>query len=239
MIALFRSELLKLRTTRTAVVLALGLYAISVIAVVANMITSDSLDRSVQADLPGAAGFAVLFAILFGILVMTGEYRHGTATPTFLATPRRERVLIAKTFAAAVGGLTLALSALVLVYAVALPWLLVTGDSILLFERDPLRGALGLLVASAIWGALGVGVGAVVRSQVGAMIGVLVWFLILEPLVGHLSSRVSPYLPGAALGAIFEGSEDLSSLAGAAVSLGYAAAFCAAGTILTVRRDIT
>lgn len=239
MIALFRSEFLKLRTTRTAVVLALGLYAITAIAIVASLIVNDSLDRSVQRDLPAAAGFAVLFAILFGILVMTGEYRHGTATPTFLATPRRERVLIAKTLAAAAGGLTLAFSALVLVYAVAIPWLLVTGDSVLLFERDPMRGALGLLAASAIWGALGVGVGAVVRSQVGAMIGVLVWFLILEPLVGHLSSRFAPYLPGAALGAIFEASDDLSSWAGAAVSLGYAAAFCLAGTLLTVRRDIT
>ena len=135
--------------------------------------------------------------------------------------------------------MTLALSALVLVYVVAVPWLLVTGESVLLFEREPLRGALGLIAASAIWGALGVGVGAVVRSQVGAMIGTLVWFLIAEPLVGHLLSGVSPYLPGAALGAIFEGSEDLSSLAGAAVSVGYAAVFCLAGTILTVRRDIT
>ena len=239
MIAVFRSELLKLRTTRTAVVLALGLYAISLIAIVASLVTSDSLDASVQADLPSSAGFAVLFAILFGILVMTGEYRHGTATPTFLATPRRERVLIAKACAAAVGGLTLALSALVLVYVVAVPWLLVTGESVLLFEREPLRGALGLIVACAIWGALGVGVGAVVRSQVGAMIGALVWFLIAEPLVGHLLSGVAPYLPGAALGAIFEASEDLSSWAGAAVSLGYAAAFCLVGTILTVRRDIT
>jgi ABC-type transport system involved in multi-copper enzyme maturation permease subunit len=237
--ALFRSELLKLRTTRTAVVLALGLYAIALIAAVGSLIVNDSLDRSVQADLPGAAAFAVLFSILFGILVMTGEYRHGTATPTFLATPRRERVLAAKAVAAAVGGLTLALSALVLVYAVAIPWLLVTGHSVLLFEREPLRGALGLVAAAAIWGALGVGVGAVVRSQVGAMIGALVWFLILEPLVGHLVSSVAPYLPGAALGAIFEGSEELSSWAGAAVSLGYAAAFCLAGTVLTVRRDIT
>ncbi|HUQ22252.1 MAG TPA: hypothetical protein VM049_04490 [Gaiellaceae bacterium] len=239
MTALFRSELLKLRTTRTAVVLALGLYLITGIAVVAALVVNDSLDRSVQRDLPGSAGFAVLFSILFGILVMTGEYRHGTATPTFLATPQRERVLIAKALAALVGGLTLALSSLMLVYAVAVPWLLATGNSVLLFERDALRDPLGLVVACAIWGALGVGIGAVVRSQVGAMIGVLVWFLILEPLVGHVLSGVAPYLPGAGLEAIFSDSDDLSAWAGAAVSLGYAAAFCAVGTVLTARRDIT
>lgn len=238
MSALFRSELLKLWTTRTAVVLALGLLAITAVAVVGALVLSDSLDAATQGDLPAAASFAVLFAILFGILVMTGEYRHGTATPTFLVTPVRERVIAAKAVAATVGGFVLALGALVLVYAVSAPWLLATGEELHLFDSDPLRAAVGLLAGSAIWGALGVGVGAVVRSQVGAMIGALVWFLILEQLVGTLVSGVAPYLPGAALGAIFEGSEDLSSWAGVAVSLGYAAAFCLAGALLTARRDI-
>ena len=84
MIALFRSELLKLRTTRTAVVLALGLYAISVIAVVASLV-DERLARPVRAGRSArvSAEFAVLFAILFGILVMTGEYRHGTARRRF------------------------------------------------------------------------------------------------------------------------------------------------------------
>ena len=239
MIALFRSEFLKLRTTRTAVVLALGLLAISAVAIVAVLIVSEALDASVQGDISGAAGFSVLFAILFGILVMTGEFRHGTATPTFLATPQRERVVIAKALAALAGGFALALMALVVVYLIAVTWLLVTGESILLFDEDALRSVAGLLAASAIWGALGVGVGAVVRSQVGAMIGALVYFLILEGLIGALLSDISPYLPGAALEAIFEGSDELSSWAAAALSLGYAAAFCIAGAFVTARRDVS
>lgn len=239
MTALFRSELLKLRTTRTAVVLAAGLFAITTIAVVAALVLTDELDATNQADLPAAASFALLFSILFGILVMTGEFRHGTATPTFLVSPKRERVLAAKTLAAVAGGIVLALVSLVIVYAISAPWLLAGGHDIHLFERDPLQTSLALTGAAAIWSALGVGVGAVVRSQVGAIVGALVWFLILEGLVGAIWDDVAPYLPGAAIGAVFEATDELSSWAGAAVSAGYALAFCLAGTLLVSRRDLT
>jgi len=237
-IDLFRSELLKLRTTRTAVALALALLVITTMAVVGPLLLSDAENASLQRDLPVAATFAVLFSLLFGTLVMTGEFRHGTATPTFLVAPKRERVLYAKALAAAAGGLALALAALVLVYAVAIPWLLIGGHEIFLFDEGPVRASLATVSAAAIWGALGVGLGAVVRSQVAAIVGALVWFLILEGLVGAIWDDAAPYLPGAAIGALSGGSADLSSSAGAAVSLAYATAFCLAGILLTARRDI-
>jgi len=238
-IALFRSEFLKLRTTRTAVVLALALLVVTAMAIVGPLVLADSLDASLQQDLITAATFAVLFSLLFGTLVMTGDFRHGTATPTFLVTPKREHVLYAKILAAAAGGLVLSVAALVLVYAVAIPWLLIGGHEIYLFQEGPVRAALATAAAAALWGALGVGLGALVRSQVGAIVGALVWFLILEGLVGALWDDAAPYLPGAAIGALAGDSSDLSSAAGAAVSLAYAAAFCLAGTLLTARRDVT
>lgn len=239
MSALFRSELLKLSTTRTAVALAAGLGAITLAATVGALLLTDGLDRDFQVGLPAAASFSILFSILFGILVMTGEFRHGTATPTFLAAPRRERVLAAKAMAAVVGGALLAIAALVLVVVVAVPWLLVSGESLHVFDAEGLRTALALLVACAIWGALGVGVGAIVRSQVGAIVGALVWFLILEGLLGSIWGDAAPYLPGAAVGAVFDATAELSSLAAAALSAGYALAFVAAGTVLVSTRDVT
>lgn len=240
MTGLLQSELLKLRTTRTAVVLALGLLAITAAGTVGVLLLSDESPLDLQDGLPSAAAFATLFALLFGILVMTGEFRHGTATPTFLASPRRERVLVAKVLAATLGGLALALAASALVYLVAIPWLVVQGDAIRLFGSEPLGTVAAIVAGAAIWGALGVGLGAIVRSQVGAMIGGLVWLLIVESIVGGLLPGAAPYLPGRALGAIFDDpGEGLSVWGGVAVSLGYAAAFCVAGTLLTARRDIT
>lgn len=239
MSALFRSEFLKLRTTRTAVVLASGLFAITAVAVAAVLVFTADFTVSDQADLPATASFALLFSILFGILVMTGEFRHGTATPTFLASPKREQVLAAKTLAAVVGGMVLALVSLAIVYVFSVAWLVASGHELHLFDRDPLRTSLALTAAAAIWGALGVGIGAVVRSQVGAIVGALVWFLIVEGLVGVIWDDVGPYLPGAAIGAVFDATDELSSWGGAAVSTGYALAFCLAGTLLVSRRDIT
>lgn len=240
MTGLLQSELLKLRTTRTAVVLALGLLAITAAGTVGMLLLSDESPLDLQDGLPSAAAFATLFALLFGILVMTGEFRHGTATPTFLASPRRERVLVAKVLAATLGGLALALAASALVYLVAIPWLVVQGDAIRLFEGEPLGTVAAIVAGAAIWGALGVGLGAIVRSQVGAMIGGLVWLLIVESIVGGLLPGAAPYLPGRALAAIFDDpGEGLSVWGGVGVSLGYAAAFCVAGTLLTARRDIT
>ncbi|HXH89003.1 MAG TPA: hypothetical protein VNI55_10415 [Gaiellaceae bacterium] len=238
MSALFLSEWLKLRTTRTAVVLALGLFSITAIATVASLVGDQDYLPEFQHDLPSSAGFSVLFAILFGVLVMTGEFRHGTATPTFLVSPLRERVIAAKAIASVAGGATLALASLVLVYVVALVWFALASADVHLFEGDAIRGALPIVAASAIWGALGVGIGAIVRSQVGALVGTLVYFLIAEPLIGVLSDEVAPYLPGAALGALADGSQDLSRWGGAGVSIGWALALCLAGVFVTVRRDV-
>src|SRR4029453_16318954 len=53
-----------------------------------------------QLALAQATGASVLFLIL-GIIGMTQEYRHRTATPTFLAAPRRGHVGVAKLLARA------------------------------------------------------------------------------------------------------------------------------------------
>ena len=55
-----------------------------------------------------SANATVLFVVL-GIIGTTQEYRHRTATPTFLTSPHRGRVVIAKLLAYAVAAIPLAL----------------------------------------------------------------------------------------------------------------------------------
>ena len=60
--------------------------------------------EGINAVFSNAAG-GYLFALIMGILIMTNEYRHGTAVGTFLVTPKRSTVLFAKLIAAALAGL--------------------------------------------------------------------------------------------------------------------------------------
>jgi len=56
---------------------------------------------------------------------------------------------------------------------------------------------LGGGAAAALWAAIGLGVGVIVRNQVGAMVGILVWLLIIENLLVDSVPAVSRFMPGA------------------------------------------
>jgi len=57
--------------------------------------------EGINAVFANAAG-GYLFALIMGILIMTNEYRHGTAVGTFLVTPKRSTVLYAKLISASI-----------------------------------------------------------------------------------------------------------------------------------------
>ncbi len=201
MTALVSSELLKLRTTRSSIGLVLAVLVLSGVAAAATAASEASSrisDPAFQEDLPVTAGFATIFALLLGIVVVTAEFRHGTITPTFLVTPARTRVILSKGVAGATAGALMSALSLAVFYAVAAPWLAARGAELHLLEGKAPARMLGLVVAGALTGLLGVGIGAVVRVQVAAVVGVLVWFLIVEPLVGYLIDSIAAYLPGAA-----------------------------------------
>jgi ABC-2 family transporter protein len=66
--------------------------------------THASLD-AIAGDMMTSGQFlGVLFALIIGILVVTNEFAHQTATATFMANPRRTRVIMAKFVAAACFG---------------------------------------------------------------------------------------------------------------------------------------
>lgn len=112
--------------------------------------------------------FGLLIVMLIGTLIVTNEFFHQTATATFLTTPQRTRVILAK-LAAAVG-----IAAVFCIATTALD--LVAGT--IFFDAENLspsldrwpviRAMIFNLPAYAIWAVLGVGLGVLIRSQLGA-----------------------------------------------------------------------
>lgn len=246
--SLVAAELLKLRTTRAPFWLVLVAAAIAAIAASAQ-VGAGSLDDDPALSLAQGATFGAMFAAVLGILIVTNEYRHGTVMTTFLAEPRRERVLAAKLAAAAVTGVVFALVTGVVTAAIALPWLASRGDALAL-DGQAAEAVVRLTLAFVLWAVLGAAVGAVIQNQVGTIVALFVWFLVLESLVGVFSSLllaelgepdpVSPYLPGSVLSGVVGGEFSefvLSGPAATGLALLYVAALSLLGALSVTRRD--
>jgi hypothetical protein len=245
---LIRAEVLKLRTTRLVYSLlgvTAGLSALGVVSAIlsAGRQGAPPLHTTEGArNVFGGGGGTAVLTLVLGILLVTGELRHGTITQTFLVTPRRPRVVGAKLVAMAITGVVFGVVASAVVLAIALPWLAAK-------EVSPSLGAdvvpvlLGSLAATTLFGVIGVGVGALVRNQVLAVVVALVWEFIGEGILVGLVPAVGKWLPQGAgralsLETLSRGAL-LPAWAGGLVLVGYAVAFSAAGAALLVRRDVT
>ena len=249
MTRLVRTELLKLWTTRTArIVLALaaaGTAALTVaVLALAGRPGQPALGDDALRQLVGVPNAPLaLAALVLGILGMAGEFRHGTATPTFLVTPRRGRVVAAKLAASALAGLAVALVAAVVVLAIALPWLPAKGVHVPLADPGLAARVAGLAAAVALHGVLGTGLGALARNQFAAVVaGLLLWQGGVEDLLAGLLGRpgLARWLPeGAAAALTAPGDATLAMWAGALVLAAYGLALAVVGGRLVVSRDLT
>ena len=248
MTRLISSELLKLRSTRTALALIGSVVGLVVLIGLIASITADFTRDDVRTvDLLGIAGFAQVFALILGILAVTTEFRHGTITPTLTVAPDRVRLVMAKLVAHVLAGLILGILAVGLTTAIVLIVLSSRGIDTGLTNGDVAGVVVGLVLATGLWAALGVGLGALVRNQVGAIVGALGWALLVENLltiIPTVGDWVQKYgLNGVTNALSHVESEQtgdvLSQAAGGALLLLYTTAFVIAGTLAMRRRDIT
>ena len=247
MIAQLRSELRKMRTTRTNAGLLLGLVALILLAVIAGSFGSEAelALRENQRDLVGNGAFAAVFAALIGVMAITSEFRHGTIRATFVFTPARTLVVAAKMLASVVAGVVFGALGSGLALGVGVLIIRVRGYDVLLDSGDVRRLLVGTVVMSALWAALGVGLGALVRNQVFAIVGLFAWVFVVETIVVQYLPGAGRFAPGAA-GAALTGDAVadssmhlLSAPVGGALLAAYAAAFVLLGALVTSRRDVT
>jgi ABC-2 type transport system permease protein len=263
---LIKAELFKVRTTATwwifGIVL-LPLYAASVLLnwAAATAPTGDdeqaraaSQAINVATDLYTSGQYmGVLLVLLLSAIIVTSEFFHLTATTTFLVTPRRERVILAKFAAAIVVGLVVWALTTVL-NLIFVPLILNhLGDGGQLGEPAVWR-AIGLnALAFVLWSVLGVGAGVLIRSQLGATLTLSILYVVGTSAVGLifylLSEHVAKWfenlqvlVPTSASQLMISGTDLPGSpprWVGAVVLIGYALVTGLLGTALTKRRDIS
>ena len=245
---LIRAELLKLRTTRMIYGLALAALAVVPISVMGPIVTAGKSNggpalntgEGIRAVM-SAGSSGVLTVLIIGILIMAGEFRHGTVTSTFLVSPNRGRVVAAKIATSALVGAAIALASSALTLAVALPWLATKHIHVDVFGHNVGFVLLGGIATMTIYGAVGVGVGSLIRNQMAAVGIALGWVLVAESLLIGFAHEIGRWTPGGGAAALDGVPRDglLPMWGGALLFVAYGVAFAVAGTRFTMRRDIS
>jgi len=239
-----RSELVKLRSTRTNLGLLVGMVGLVLMIVIVSSVAVEPSELA-KADhqraifgLGLAGGF---IGALIGVMSITSELRHGTIRPTFVFTPKRDRVIVAKVLSSLALGALFGAVTEALAFGTGLAIVALRGVDVALSTQALLLIALGSVAAAALMAALGVGFGAVARNQVLAVIGVVVWFMLVENIVVSAWPSVGRFFPLAAGDALtgIDAKELLTAPQGGLVLVGYVLALCAAGLAVTRRRDVT
>jgi ABC-type transport system involved in multi-copper enzyme maturation permease subunit len=236
-----RSEAIKLTSTRT-------IYGLVVAAVaVAALITFSTISSVGAANLTGelhAQPFFLListtvaaFAAVLGVRTMTDEFRYGTIVSSMLASGQRGQVITAKAVVAGIAAAGLAALAQAAMAGIA-ALLSTSADGALQVRATDLTAVAGMAAAAALWAALGVGVGALVRHQVAAIVGAIMWVVVIENLIPGLLGTAGRYLPGQAGHALAGLPNLLAVPLAAAVLTAYAVATLTAAHLSTAKRDL-
>jgi ABC-type transport system involved in multi-copper enzyme maturation permease subunit len=116
----------------------------------------------------GISGY--IFVIILGIMLMAGEFRHGTAVATFLTAPKRGSVVLAKLAVAALGGVLLMVISSVFSFAAGFLALQSFPEAAAPSENLFINTLLASVIAGAVLAVIGVSLGTLVRNQMLAII---------------------------------------------------------------------
>lgn len=229
MIALARTELFKLRSTKGPwITLATTVSAQAVLALVIGMQAETSLVRDALGPRAGVlTGYPVL---LLGASSITQEFRYRTIVPAFLATPARWRVLAAK-------GLALTVLSVVLSAVTQTIWL---AAGVLRHNAAAMHADRGAEMARlygvtalgvALLGLWGLALGAIVRNS-SAVLVILAVGTLAEGALEQLRFR-GPFTSG--LGVLADRTAGGIPSALGPLCLWVTVALCAASVV--IRRD--
>jgi ABC-2 type transport system permease protein len=236
------AELYKVRSTRSIWWLGVAAVALSVVWAVVDVLLwlGDRTDRDIETAY-SMAQQGYMFALVIGVLLVAGEYRHRTVTWALLITPNRLLVVAAKLVSCGIVGLIVGLAA---AFATSVTVFVATGG---LHAPGVPLALLGSVASTALWCVFGAALGTLVRSQTAAVVAAFIWFFYAEWLLIAVVPSVGRWTPTGAAKAVSGWSRDampvagdlLPMWAGGAVFLAYTLVTVGVATLTTVRRDVT
>jgi ABC-2 type transport system permease protein len=248
-ITTLRSEWIKLRTVRMNVVLV----AIAAAFPLVVSVLTAALQKPADIDTEGLAGVvvgtSVVSAMLLGVigaLSIGSEFTHGTIRPTFAATPRRARVIVAKAIVDAVVAGVVAAVIVGICFAVS-AGIASSRDVRVTLDGAPgvVPGMIGLVLLAMIVTLLGLGLGMLIRNQAAAISALILWPLLIESLLAGLlyalgvdkPTRWMPYNAGITMASPATGPQDIGRVQGGLYFFAVTLFVVVVGAVLVERRD--
>jgi ABC-2 type transport system permease protein len=253
MINLIKAEFKKISSTRMTYVL-LGSALLLMITYVVMYALLAGFDNGTGQTLPplsvemsvrmvySSLGSAYVIVLIFGVIGFTAEMRHKTANFTYLATPHRGQVIVAKFITHAVWGAFFAVTNLAIGLPLAI-WLVNSRPHFEIPTQDLINVSVGVVVAFVLYSILGVAIGALIRNQVGAILVSLVWVMLIEAIFIAILPNVGKWMPGGASSSLLQaraldGAKYLEPIPGGLLLLSYAMIFGLVAAFTTSKRDI-
>lgn len=250
MMRLIRSEIFKLRTTRLYVGLLAASVALVVLVTGVQLAQGGDSPVSIEGAAPAVetaedlrsilnvAGIAGLFTLMLGATAVSNEHRHGTIVGTYMITPSRGRVIVAKVAAYLLAGALFGLLVEAIVFAEVAVWLSATGSSIP-FGDVVAETLIAGPVITGLAAATGVGVSAAVPNQLGSVLVVIGWSMVVEQLVAGLLPGVAPWLPLSGVSTAISGQNpEIGAAAGVVLGVAYMILLAGLGIQVARTRDV-
>jgi ABC-2 type transport system permease protein len=239
---LVAAEWFKLRTTRLLLGLVPAAVALSLASLAGVVVAAKDAAALEEVDtirgMFSVTGAGAILVLVFGIIISTNEYRHGTASDTFLTTPRRQRVVAAKLTVGGAVGLTVG----AVIAATCLPLsaaLYRARGASLPTDSEVWLTLAGVVAYTGLFAVVGVAFGSVIRNQTLAIAVALAWFGVIEHTLISLVRSLGRWFPFAAGEALVRAPLDnlLSPIVGLFVLVGYGAVLAAVGMRVAATRD--
>jgi ABC-type transport system involved in multi-copper enzyme maturation permease subunit len=192
---LLRSEWVKLITSQSSRLLLWTVMAVSIVLTIVSIPGAGPDQQTVNNLFTDTIYLSWIWALVLGVLLVTNEFRHGTAVATFLATPKRGAVLVSKMVVAGIGGALLHGVAIVMAFITATFAIGAIADAPGPEISVLINALSGLSLVGFGNGMLGVAVGMLIRNQLISLAVLFGWLFLGESIVGAPLGALAAYLP--------------------------------------------